>query len=76
MGPTKELIDDVFRKKVLRARQATVEERFRAGPELFEMACEIAKWGIRDQHPGLDEAEVVAILRKRLAWRRERERSR
>lgn len=27
MGPTKELIDDVFRKKVLRARQATVEER-------------------------------------------------
>lgn len=40
------------------------------------MACEIAKWGIRDQHPGLDEAEVVAILRKRLAWRRERERSR
>ncbi len=70
MKPTKELIDDTFRQKVLRARQLTPDERFRAGPELFRMACEWAKWGIRDQHPDADEAEVSAILKQRLALRR------
>lgn len=70
MEPTKELIDDIYRNKVLRAREITPEERFRSGPELFHMACEWAKWGIRDQHPGADESEVAAFLRRRLALRK------
>lgn len=70
MEPTQELIDDIYREKVLRARRGTPESRFAAGPQLFEMVCEFAKAGIRAQHPEADEDRVIEILRARLAWRK------
>ncbi len=33
---------------------------------LHELACEMAREGIRRQHPGLDESEVERLLRERL----------
>jgi hypothetical protein len=45
----------------------TEEERLRAGPQLFDFACEWTKAGIRMDHPEADEAEVLKILRRRLA---------
>ena len=46
MEPTRELIDDIYRERVLRARAMSPEEKFLAGPRLFEMACRITMDGI------------------------------
>jgi hypothetical protein len=66
MQPTIELIDDIYRERVLRARQTPGADKMRAGPELFDFACRITMDGIRHQNPGADEATVRAILHKRL----------
>jgi hypothetical protein len=69
MNPTRELLDDIYREKVLRARQTSPEEKLLEGPRLFEMACRITMDGIRSQHPDADEEEVLRILEQRLALR-------
>jgi len=70
MQPTQELIDAIYREKVLRARNTPPEQKLFAGARLFEMGCEITKAGIRAQHPNADEAEVLQILKDRLALAR------
>ena len=60
------LIDELYREEVLEARQMSAEEKFLAGQELFEMACEVTLAGIRNQNPGATEAECQNILEDRL----------
>lgn len=67
MEPTKELLDDIYRERVLRARRTPLEQKFLAGPQLFEFACRIAMDGIRNQYPDADEPRVREILAERLA---------
>ena len=67
MNPTFELADELYLEKVRQARAMTQEQRFRAGPELFDFACEFTKAGVRMDHPDADEARVLELLRKRLA---------
>jgi hypothetical protein len=71
--PTPELIANLHRDKLDRARRMSPEEKFTAGPRLFSYACQITLAGIRAQFPGIDEAAARAILRERLAWQRRRE---
>lgn len=66
MQPTKELIDQLYREKILRARQQNPEDKFFAGAELFGMACRIASDAIRNQYPEADEAKVRELLRRRI----------
>ncbi len=61
-----ELIDQIDREKIERARRMPLAEKFLAGAELFEGACEITKQGIRNQHPHFDEEGVFAELRRRI----------
>lgn len=75
MEPTQELIDDIYRERVLRARAMSPEEKLLAGPRLFDWACRIARDGIRSQHPDATDEQVEAILLQRLAWRRRLEES-
>ena len=44
----------------------TFAEKFWAGAELFDYACEISKSGIRMQHPEFTEDQVMAELRRRV----------
>jgi hypothetical protein len=67
MEPTQELIDDIYRERVLRARRTPLDQKFLAGPQLFDRACRIMKDGIRSERPNATEIEVEAILRQRLA---------
>ena len=69
MEPTQELIDELFRERVLR-RAMSPEEKLLAGPRLFEFACRVARDGIRHQHPDATDEQVEEILLQRLAWRR------
>ena len=76
MEPTRELIDDIDRRRVLRARATPLEEKLRAGAELFDYSCRISMNGIRDQYPEADEAEVRRLLERRLEIGRRLERRR
>jgi hypothetical protein len=66
MEPTQELIDQLYRDRILRARQLPMEEKFLLGAELFEQACRLMADGIRNQFPEADEEQVQVILAQRL----------
>jgi hypothetical protein len=76
MEPTQQLIDELFRERVLRARQMTPEQKLLAGATLFEDVCERMAAGIRDENPGADEEKVQDLLRQRLALLRRLENGR
>jgi hypothetical protein len=67
MEPSQELIDDIYRERVLRARRTPPAEKFLDGPRLFDYACRITKSGIRSQYPEASEQAVDEILAKRIA---------
>lgn len=64
--PTPELINAIYRDKLRAARQMSPEDRFLAGPRLFDYACRITMDGIRSQHPDATEQRIREILRERL----------
>ncbi len=51
----------------------TLEQRLRAGAELFDAACRFTLAGIRHQHPEYDETQALDELRRRIADARQRE---
>lgn len=61
---------DEFQEALEQARKMTPAERFSAGADLFDYACDIARSGIRNQNPGASEAEVLRILKERLEFAR------
>jgi hypothetical protein len=67
MEPTKELIDQLHREDLEHAKQMSFEQKFWAGAELFDYACEITKAGIRRDHPFFTEEQVLSELRRRIA---------
>ena len=53
-------------KQIDRYPSMTGEERLAVSLALHEMSCDIAREGIRRQHPNADAAEVERRLRHRL----------
>jgi hypothetical protein len=47
MEPTQEQIDAIYRERVLQARRMSAEEKFLAGPRLFDRECQIMRDEIR-----------------------------
>ena len=66
MKPTQEMIDSIYREKVLRARQTPFDEKVLAGAEIFEMVCQRMADGLRSENPGADDARIDELLRQRL----------
>jgi hypothetical protein len=58
-------------EQIKRYRRMTGEQRLSIALELHEMSCEIAREGIRRQHPGADVAEVERLLRERIELERD-----
>ena len=56
--------------QIARYRQMTCEERVALALRLHELACDMARLGIRRQHPDAGPAEVERLLRERLALAR------
>jgi hypothetical protein len=67
MEPSKELLDHLYRERVLRARLTPPEEKVLEGARLFDLTCRIMRDGIRDEFPDADEQRVEEILAQRLA---------
>lgn len=59
--------DDLFWEQIETARQQSIEEKILASLDLFDLACEFMRAGIRDQYPDADDARVEEILDERLA---------
>jgi hypothetical protein len=57
--------------QIARYRAMTCEERVGIALRLHELACEMARLGIRHQHPEASPAEVEAMLRQRLELARD-----
>jgi hypothetical protein len=53
-------------KQIERYRQMTGEQRLKIALDLHEMSCNIARAGIRRQHPEANETEVENFLHARL----------
>jgi hypothetical protein len=70
MDPTNQLVDEIFRERVLRARATPPAEKLLDGPRLFDYACRITKAGIRHQHPSATDREIDQILADRIALKR------
>jgi len=53
-------------EQIERYRRMTGEQRLAIALELHELACNVAREGIRHQNPDADESEVERLLRRRL----------
>ena len=53
--------------QIARYREMTCEQRVAIALGLHEMACEMARLGIRRQNPGATKEQVDELLRQRIA---------
>jgi len=53
-------------EQIARYRCMTGEQRLKIALDLHQLACDIAREGIRQQHPHAEEPEVELLLRRRL----------
>jgi hypothetical protein len=58
--------------QIERYRQMTGEERLAIALRLHELACDVAREGIRHQHPQADDCEVEKLLHRRIELSRRR----
>ena len=54
-------------EQIARYRRMTGEQRLGIALSLHELACDVAREGIRSRRPNADDAEVEHQLRSRLA---------
>lgn len=64
--PTRELLDDIFRRRVLQARATPPDQRMTDCFDLYQQTLDTMRDGIRHQFPDADEGDVERILRERL----------
>jgi hypothetical protein len=53
-------------RQIERYRRMTGEQRLAIALQMHELSCNVAREGIRRQHPEADAAEVERLLRRRL----------
>jgi hypothetical protein len=58
-------------EQIERYRCMTGEQRLAIALDLHELSCDIARAGIRQQHPKADAAEVERLLHHRIEQERE-----
>lgn len=76
MKPSKELVDELYREEVLRARAMPPEWKLLEGARLFDRSCKIIADGIRNENPGADEERVQELLIQRIKLIRRLEQNR
>ncbi len=64
--PTRELLDDIFRRRVLQARATPPGRRIVDSLRLYRRSVGLMRDGIRMQFPDANDEEVERILRERL----------
>ena len=59
--------EPALQKQIEKYQSMTGEERLKVALDLHELSCEIARDGIRHQHPNANPAQVEHLLRERIA---------
>jgi hypothetical protein len=57
---------DALQFQISRYRQMTGEQRLALAMELHELSCDVARAGIRHQHPSVTAEEIECLLRQRI----------
>lgn len=70
MEPTKQIIDDLYREKVERARRMSIARRVEIGAELSDLGRQMMREAIRAQEPAASEEHIRRIMRERIALSR------
>ena len=73
MEPSKEQFDTGYAAKVRWARSASMEQKFLAGPRLFDQECDALRADIRRRMPRATDDDVEFLLRQYLAYLRRHE---
>ncbi len=75
MEPTQELIDDIFRERVLRARATPPDQKVLDSFRLFEFSVRIMRDAIRNENPEADDEQIQELLMRRFEIARRLERN-
>jgi hypothetical protein len=70
MEPTNELVDAIYREKVVRSRRMSVGKRIEVGAELSDLGREMMRQAIRNDNPMASEEEILVEVRRRVALSR------
>jgi tRNA U55 pseudouridine synthase TruB len=70
MEPTAELVDAIYRDKVMRSRKMTIGRRVEVGAELSDLGRQMMREAIRRDMPGSSQQEIQMELRRRIALSR------
>ena len=65
MKPTKELLDQIRRERILRARATPPEQRIIEGLKMTDAAVKFMEAAIRSQFPNFTDSEVSAEMERR-----------
>jgi hypothetical protein len=57
---------NALNEQIARYRRMTGEQRLGIALDLHELACDVAREGVRHQHPEADQAGIERLLRRRL----------
>ena len=57
---------NALNEQIARYRRMTGEQRLGIALDLHELACDVAREGVRHQNPEADQAEIELLLRRRL----------
>jgi hypothetical protein len=61
MEPTQELVDEIYRQRVRRARATPPEQKILDSFRLFEFSHRIMLDGIRNENPQADEKQIQEL---------------
>ena len=67
MNPSQNLVDQLYRQKILLARRISPDEKLLDGMRLFERSCGLMADGIRDELPEANEQQVRDTLIGRIS---------
>jgi hypothetical protein len=71
--PSEELVDAIYREKVLRSRRMTVQRRMEVGAELSDMGRQMMREAILRQNPAATGDEIRREMRYRFKLSRKLE---
>ena len=66
MEPTPELLSQMRRERIERARRMSPADKLAAGLQLYSLAIECMRAGVLLQNPGADETQIRTVIRRRL----------
>jgi hypothetical protein len=60
--PTPELVDAIYREKILRSRRMTIQKRLEVAAELSDIGRQMMREAIRRENPAASDDEVRQLM--------------